>query len=127
MGKPPLERRLGDNEAGAMARTLRTSPRKLNDVARSIRDKPVAKALAELGFSRRRIAGDVRKLLQSAIANAEHNHGLDVDRLIVARASVGPGIKMRRVRPAGRGRAHPYRRFVSNLEIVLREASESED
>jgi len=127
MGKRSMDRQLPDNEVRAMARSLRTSTQKLNLVAEQIRGKPVSKALAELTFSKRRIAGDVKKVLQSAIANAENNHGLDVDRLVVARASVGPSLKMRRFRPAGRGRVHPYRKFFSNLEIVVREAAESED
>ena len=127
MGKKSVERQLPDNEVRAKALSLRTSPRKLNLVAQSIRGKPVAKALADLEFSRRRIAVDVRKVLQSAIANAENNHGLDVDRLIVAHASVGTSLKMRRYRPAGRGRMHPYRKDFANLEIIVREAAESED
>ena len=127
MGKHSLGRRLPDNEVRAMARSLRTSARKLNLVAEQIRDKPVSKALTELTFSKRRIAVDVRKVLQSAIANAENNHGLDVDRLVVARASVGQSLKMRRFRPAGRGRVHPYRKDFSNIEIVVREVAESED
>ncbi|MBC6439608.1 MAG: 50S ribosomal protein L22 [Rhodospirillales bacterium] len=126
MGKKNLERQLPDNEVRAMARSLRTSSRKLNLVAEQIRGKPVARALAELTFSKRRIAVDVKKVLQSAIANAENNHGLDVDRLVVARASVGQSIKMRRFRPAGRGRLHPYRREFSNIEIIVREVAESE-
>lgn len=127
MGKRKPERRLPSDEVRAMARTLRVSPRKLNLVAEQIRGLPVSRALIELEFSRRRIAGDVRKVLQSAIANAENTHGLDVDRLVVARASVGPGLKARRLRPAGRGRVHPYRKEFSNLEIVVREDSESEN
>ena len=127
MGKRSVDRRLPDNEARAMARSLRTSARKLNLVARQIRGKPVSAALTALAFSKRRIAGEVRKALQSAIANAENNHGLDVDRLVVTRASVGQSLKMRRFRPAGRGRIHRYRKDFSNLEIVVREAAESED
>ena len=127
MGKRSLERQLPDNEVRAMARSLRTSSQKLNLVAEQIRGKPVTKALSELTFSKRRIAGDVKKVLQSAIANAENNHGLDVDRLVVACATVGPSLKMRRFRPAGRGRIHPYRKDFSNLEIIVREAAESED
>ena len=127
MGKRSPDRRLPDNEARAMARSLRTSARKLNLVAEQIRGKPVSKALTELVFSKRRIAVDVRKALQSAIANAENNHGLDVDNLVVARASVGQSLKMRRFRPAGRGRVHPYRKDFSNIEIVVREVAGSED
>ena len=107
-----------------MVRSLSISPRKLNLVAQSIRGKPVAKALAELSFSHRRIAVDVKKALESAIANAENNHGLDVDRLVVVAASVGPALKMKRFRPAGRGRVHPYRKLFSNIEIIVREAEE---
>ncbi|MEM7124533.1 MAG: 50S ribosomal protein L22 [Pseudomonadota bacterium] len=124
MSKRTAPRRQADNEARAMARSLPISPQKLNLVAQSIRGKPVSKALADLSFSRRRIAVDVKKALQSAIANAENNHGLDVDRLVVADASVGPSLKMRRFRPAGRGRVHPYRKLFSNIEIIVREAEE---
>ncbi len=124
MSKRTAPRRQADNEARAMARSLPVSPQKLNLVAQSIRGKPVSKALADLSFSRRRIAVDVKKALQSAIANAENNHGLDVDRLVVADASVGPSLKMRRFRPAGRGRVHPYRKLFSNIEIIVREAEE---
>ena len=121
MGKPKAQRRLAGGEARAVSRFLRVSPRKLNLVAGQIRGKPVSAALAALMFSRRRIAGEVRKILQSAVANAENVHGLDVDSLHVARASVGRGPKMRRHRAVARGRAHPYRKAVSNLEIVVRE------
>ncbi len=124
MSKRTAPRRQADNEARAMARSLPISPQKLNLVAQSIRGKPVSKALADLSFSHRRIAVDVKKALQSAIANAENNHGLDVDRLVVADASVGPSLKMRRFRPAGRGRVHPYRKLFSNIEIIVREAEE---
>jgi large subunit ribosomal protein L22 len=124
MSKRASARRSADNEARAMVRSLAISPQKLNLVAQSIRGKPVAKALAALSFSHRRIAVDVKKALESAIANAENNHGLDVDRLVVANASVGPGLKMKRFRPAGRGRMHPYRKLFSNMEIIVREAEE---
>jgi large subunit ribosomal protein L22 len=124
MSKRPAERRQAENEARTMVRSLPISPQKLNLVAQSIRGKPVAKALATLAFSHRRIAVDVKKALESVIANAENNHGLDVDRLVVADASVGPGLKMKRFRPAGRGRVHPYRKLFSNMEIVVREAEE---
>ena len=127
MGKKSLERQLPDNEVRAKGGSIRTSARKLNAVAQSIRGKTVARALAELAYSPRRIANDVRKVLQSAVANAENNHGLDVDRLIVAHASVGQSLKMRRYRPVGRGRMHPYRKDFSNLEIIVREAAESEN
>src|ERR1700761_6830068 len=105
MSKPKRERSLADNEAKAVCRMLRVSPQKLNLVAQLIRGKAVEKALAELEFSRKRIAVDVRKTLQSAIANAENNHGLDVDDLIVAEAFVGKAMVMKRFSPRARGRA----------------------
>ena len=108
MGKKARERELPENEAKAVARMLRVSPQKLNLVAQLIRGKKVATALADLEFSRKRIARDVRKCLESAIANAENNHDLDVDDLVVAEAHVGNGIVMKRFAPRGReiGRAH---------------------
>ncbi|MBC6441964.1 MAG: 50S ribosomal protein L22 [Rhodobacteraceae bacterium] len=124
MGKAKNPRRIADNEAMAVSRMLRTSPQKLNLVARMIRNKPVEKALAELTFSRRRIADDVKKTLQSAIANAENNHGLDVDELIVAQAYVGKNLLMKRGRPRARGR---YARIVkpfSQVTIMVRQAEE---
>ena len=127
MSKTAMPPRFGYNSVRALARSLRISPRKLNSVAAQIRGKPLGAALNDLMFSRRRIAADVRKVLMSAMANAENNHGLDVDRLVVAEATVGPGLKMRRFRPAGRGRIHPYRKAFSNLEIVLRESNSGED
>lgn len=105
MGKAKAERRLKDNEAQAVARTIRVSPQKLNLVAALIRGKKVERALADLEFSRKRIAGTVRKTLESAIANAENNHDLDVDQLIVAEAYVGKSITMKRFHARGRGRA----------------------
>ena len=126
MADKSLEYGTTGNTAYAVARSLRTTVRKLNLVARQIRGKPVSKALTELALSKYRIAGNVRKTLQSAIANAENNHGLDVDRLVVARVSVGPALKLRRFRAAGRGRIHPYRKKFSNMEIVVRETRESE-
>jgi large subunit ribosomal protein L22 len=126
MGKPGHPRLLADTEASAMLHTLRTSPRKLNLVAESIRGLPVAKALAELGFSKRRIAKDVRKALQSAIANAENNHGLDVDRLVVAEATVGRSLVVKRLRAQARGRAHPIEKPFSNLRVVLRQTEEKD-
>src|SRR3974390_2645892 len=99
MSKPKFERRLADHEAQAVARSLRVSPQKLNLVAAMIRGKKVDKALAELTFSRKRIAQDVKKTLQSAIANAENNHGLDIDQLIVAEAYVGKQLVMKRMHP----------------------------
>jgi large subunit ribosomal protein L22 len=105
MGKRSTPRALGDNEAMAFAKHIRVSPQKLNLVAQSIRGKNCESALAELEFSRRRISNDVKKLLESAIANAENNHQLDVDRLYVAEASVGKAMVMKRWRPRARGRA----------------------
>ena len=124
MGKQAGERRLKENEAMAMARTLRTSAQKLNEVAESIRGLSAEKALARLAFSRRRIAGDVRKVLQSAIANAENNHNLDVDRLVVAEAFVGKSLTMRRWRPRARGRAGRITKPFSRITVVVREREE---
>jgi len=125
MGKPKHERRLSDSEALAVARNLRVSPQKLNLVAETIRGKSAEAALSELTFSKRRIAGDVRKTLQSAIANAENNHQLDVDRLFVAEARVGKSIVMKRFRPRARGRAGRIIKPFSNLTVVVREREET--
>ncbi len=125
MGKPKHERRLSDSEALAVARNLRVSPQKLNLVAESIRGKSAEAAHSELTFSKRRIAGDVRKTLQSAIANAENNHQLDVDRLFVAEATVGKSIVMKRFRPRARGRAGRIIKPFSNLTVVVREREET--
>lgn len=124
MSKQAGERRLKENEAMAMARTLRTSAQKLNEVAESIRGLTAEKALARLAFSRRRIADDVRKVLQSAIANAENNHNLDVDRLVVAEAFVGKSLTMRRWRPRARGRAGRITKPFSRITVVVREREE---
>ena len=124
MGKQAGERRLKENEAMAMARTLRTGAQKLNEIAASIRGLTAEKALARLAFSRRRIAGDVRKVLQSAIANAENNHNLDVDRLVVAEAFVGKSLTMRRWRPRARGRAGRITKPFSRITVVVREREE---
>ena len=124
MGKPKRERALADNEARAVARTLRVSPQKLNLVAQMIRGKKVQTALADLTFSRKRIAGTVKKTLESAIANAENNHDLDVDSLVVAEAWVGKSIVMKRFHVRGRGRASRILRPFSNLTIVVREVEE---
>jgi large subunit ribosomal protein L22 len=124
MGKPAAPRRVQDNEAEAVATQLRVSPRKLNLVAGLIRGKPCGTALAELQFCRRRIAEDVRKVLQSAIANAENNHQLDVDRLIVAEATVGKTLVMKRFTPRARGRAARIEKSFSQLRVVLREQQE---
>jgi large subunit ribosomal protein L22 len=125
MGKPAAARRLAENEAMAIARSLRTGPRKLNIVAQSIRGKAVEKALSELAFSRRRIAGEVRKVLQSVIANAENNPQLDVDRLYVAEATVGRALVMKRWRPRARGRVAAIEKPFSNLRIIVREREET--
>ena len=124
MGKRSAERRLGDNEAMAYAKQLRTSPQKLNLVAQTIRGLDCERALAELSFSRRRIAGEVRKVLQSAIANAENNHQLDVDRLFVAEATVGRGMVMKRWKARARGRVGRIVKPFSNLTLVVREREE---
>ncbi len=121
MGKRARERELSDNEAKAVARLLRVSPQKLNLVAGLIRGKKVASALADLEFSRKRIARDVRKCLESAIANAENNHDLDVDDLVVAEAYVGKALVMKRFHARGRGRAGGILKPFSNLTIVVRE------
>ena len=125
MGKPKAERRLADNEARAVARSLRISPQKLNLVAAMIRGKKAETALADLTFSKRRIADDVKKALQSAIANAENNHALDVDRLYVAEAYVGKALVMKRWRPRARGRMGRIVKPFSNITIVVREREET--
>lgn len=112
--------------AMAMARTLRTSPRKLGLLAESIRGLKADQALAELSFSKRRIAGAVKKVLQSAIANAENNHSLDVDRLYVAEAYVGKSMVMKRFHARARGRSSGIRKFFSNVTIIVREQEEAE-
>ena len=121
MGKRARERTLSDNEAKAVARLLRISPQKLNLVAGLIRGKKVSSALADLEFSRKRIARDVRKCLESAIANAENNHDLDVDDLVVAEAYVGKALVMKRFHARARGRAGGILKPFSNLTIVVRE------
>ena len=121
MGKEKTPRALKDNEAKAVARMLRVSPQKLNLLAQLIRGKKVDRALADLEFSRKRIAIEVRKALQSAIANAENNHSLDVDDLIVAEAHVGKALVMKRFSPRARGRAGRIEKPFSNLTIVVRE------
>jgi large subunit ribosomal protein L22 len=125
MGKPKTKRALKDNEAKAVLRTIKTSGQKLNLVAQLIRGKKVDKALAELSFSRKRIAGPVRKTLESAIANAENNHGLDTDSLIVAEAYVGDGLVMKRFLARGRGHAARLEHTFSNLTIVVRQVEET--
>ena len=125
MGQEKNPRRLADNEAQAIARMLRTSPQKLNLVAGLIRGKKVEKALADLTFSKRRIAGDVKKCLQSAIANAENNHNFDVDSLVVAEAWVGKNLVMKRGRPRARGRFGKIMKPFSEITIKLRQVGES--
>jgi large subunit ribosomal protein L22 len=126
MSKPGSPRKVGDDEAMAFVHTIRTSPRKLNLVAQLIRGKNAQSALAELTFSRRRIAQDVRKCLQSAIANAENNHQLDVDRLYVKEATVGRAMVMRRFHARGRGRAAQVEKFFSNLTVIVREREQEQ-
>ncbi len=124
MGKRRTERRLKENEAMAVARRLRTSARKLNLVAGLIRGLPAEKALAQLNFSPRRISGEVKKVLESAIANAENNHNLDVDRLVVAEAYVGKSLTMKRWRPRARGRMGRIIKPFSRITVVVREQEE---
>ena len=125
MGKSAAERPLSDTEAMAYAKQLRTSPQKLNLVAETIRGKDCEKALAELTFSRRRIAGEVKKVLVSAIANAENNHQLDVDRLYVSECTVGKSLVMKRWRARARGRVGRIIKPFSNLRLVVREREET--
>ena len=125
MGKAKRARVLKDNEAKAVSRMLRTSPQKLNLVAAMIRGKKVDAALADLTFSSKRIARDVKKCLESAIANAENNHELDVDSLIVAEAYVGKALVMKRWQPRARGRVGKILKPFSNLTIVVREVEET--
>ena len=121
MGKPKTPRRLAENEARAVARNLRVSPQKLNLVAGLIRGKKVNQALADLEFSRRRIAGDVRKCVMSAVANAENNHGLDIDDLVIAEAWVGKNLLMKRFHARGRGRSAMVMKPFSQITVVVRE------
>jgi len=121
MGKRARERDLPDNEAKAVSKMLRVSPQKLNLVAQLIRGKKIASALADLEFSRKRIAKDVRKCLESAIANAENNHDLDVDELVVAEAHVGKALVIKRFTPRGRGRVGRILKPFSHLTIVVRQ------
>ena len=121
MGKESLPRQLADTEAKCVARMLRISPQKLNLLAQLIRGKKVESALADLQFSRKRISVEVRKALQSAIANAENNHSLDIDDLIVAEAYVGKAMVMKRFSPRARGRSGRIEKPFSNLTIVVRE------
>ncbi len=127
MGKKSAPRRLADNEANAELKMIRVSPQKLNLVAGLIRGLKVEKALANLTFSKKRIATDVKKLLESAIANAENNHGLDVDSLVVAEASVGKALVMKRFRARARGRGAKILKPFSNMRIVVREVEEGDE
>ena len=124
MGKEKNPRRVADNEAMAKLRMLRTSPQKLNLVAGLIRGKKVDRALTDLTFSKKRIAADVKKCLQSAIANAENTHGLDVDELIVAEAYVGKNLVMKRGRPRARGRFGKIMKPFSEITIKVRQVEE---
>ena len=124
MGQAANVRREADNEAKAVVRNLRVSPQKLNLVAQLIRGKKVASALADLEFSRKRIARDVKKGLESAIANAENNHDLDVDALVVSQAFVGKSIVMKRFSPRARGRAGKIIKPFSNITIIVRQVEE---
>ena len=126
MGKRKAERRLDETEAMAFAKTMRVSPQKLNLVAQTIRGISADAALASLAFSRRRIAGEVRKVLESAIANAENNHQLDVDRLYVKDATVGKTMVMKRFRARARGRIGGIQKPFSNLTVIVKEREETE-
>ena len=125
MGKPQRERTLKDNEAKAVTRLIRVSPQKLNLVAQLIRGKKVDRALADLTFSRKRIANDVKKTLESAIANAENNHDLDVDALVVSEAYVGKNLVMKRIRARARGRAARILKPFSQMTVIVRQVEES--
>jgi large subunit ribosomal protein L22 len=124
MSKDKNPRRVADNEAMAKTKMLRTSPQKLNLVAQMIRGKKVENALTDLTFSKKRIAADVKKCLQSAIANAENNHNLDVDELIVAEAWVGKNMVLKRGRPRARGRFGKILKPFSELTIMVRQVEE---
>ncbi len=124
MGKASLQRQLPDNEAKAIGRNIRTSPQKLNMIAQLIRGKKAEQALNDLTFSRRRVAGEVKKVLESAIANAENNHNLDVDSLVVAEAYVGKNLVMKRFRARAKGRAARILKPFSQVTIVVREVEE---
>ena len=121
MGKPKHPRMLADTEAKAIATNIRVSPQKLNLVAQMIRGKKVQAAIADLEFSRKRIAVDVRKCVISAVANAENNHGLDVDDLIIAEAYVGKNMVLRRFHARGRGRASSVMKPFAQLTVVVRQ------
>jgi large subunit ribosomal protein L22 len=124
MGKPQRERSLAENEARAVTKLLRVSPQKLNLLAQLIRGKKVDKALADLTFSRKRIARDVKKTLESAIANAENNHDLDVDALIVSEAYVGKKLVMKRLKAGARGRASRIEKPFAQITVIVRQVEE---
>ena len=126
MSKTANPRRLADNEAKATIRMLRISPQKLNLLAQLIRGKKVSTALADLQFSNKRISVEVKKALESAIANAENNHQLDVDRLVVSEAYVGKSLVMKRFSPRARGRAGRIEKAFSNLTVIVRERAEAQ-
>ena len=125
MGKKAIQRKLADNEARAFAKTIRISPQKLNLIAQTIRGKNCSDALNDLSFSRRRVALEVKKVLQSAIANAENNQQLDVDRLVVSEATTGRQFVIKRWRARARGRVGRIIKPFSNLTIVVRELEET--
>jgi large subunit ribosomal protein L22 len=127
MGKQALERVLPDNQAKAVGRMIRISPRKLNLVAQSIRGQTAERALNTLTFSNKRVAHQVKKVLQSAIANAENNHDLDVDDLVVREASVGKNLLMRRFQARARGHAGGIEKFFSQITIVVEESREKKE
>ena len=124
MGKPQRERALKENEARAVTRLVRVSPQKLNLLAQLIRGKKVDRALADLTFSRKRVAKDVKKTLESAIANAENNHSLDVDALVVAEAYVGKNLVLKRMRARARGRSGRILKPFAQITVVLRQVEE---
>ncbi len=125
MAQEKNARRVKDNEAMAFGKYFSTSPQKLNLIAQTIRGKAAGKALIDLEFSKKRASEEVRKLLQSAVANAENNHGLDVDRLVVAEAKVGKAMMMKRFRARARGRGARIEKRTSNMTIVVRESQEA--
>ena len=125
MGQKKNERRVDDNQAMAKGRLIRTSPQKLNLVAQAIRGKKVEKALAELTFSRKRVAQHVKKVLESAIANAENNHDLDIDAIVVDQAFVGKNLVMKRWKPRARGRVGRIQKPFSEITIVVKEVEEA--
>ena len=124
MGKAKRARALKDNEASAVTRNIRVSPQKLNLLAQLIRGKKVDRALADLTFSRKRVAKDVKKTLQSAIANAENNHSLDVDTLVVSEAYVGKNLVLKRIRPRARGRAARIDKPFAQMTVIVRQVEE---